>query len=292
MRKEKIIISCDTTVALSKEDIAKLNYNVIPLNAIADGIEYHDTVDIDANRLSQMMRNGAKVSTSTPTIGEIESFFDNIFEKTKADVIIHFTISSKLSSMFSLFTTVCNERYGDKVIVVDSMSICCFIENQIRYATHLVETTDLSAKEIAEKVTADLVKTEGIVFIPDSLEYLKRGGRISPAVAAIAGFIGVIPVLTFGDGVVGKKGVTRTAQKAMATAYKEWEENIANFESDYELVFLYSDEVVKEKADKLISYIHEFVTKREISLFKISLNVIAHTGPGTFGFGYRKKVKM
>ena len=146
MRKEKIIISCDTTVALSKEDISKLNYNVIPLNAIADGIEYHDTVDIDANRLSQMMRNGAKVSTSTPTIGEIESFFDNIFEKTKADVIIHFTISSKLSSMFSLFTTVCNERYGDKVIVVDSMSICCFIENQVRYATHLVETNDLSAK--------------------------------------------------------------------------------------------------------------------------------------------------
>ena len=78
----------------------------------------------------------------------------------------------------------------------------------------------------------------------------------------------------------------------MATAYKEWEENIANFESDYELVFLYSDEAVKEKANKLISYIHEFVTKREISLFKISLNVIAHTGPGTFGLGYRKKVKM
>lgn len=292
MRKEKIVISCDTTVALSKEDILKQNYNVIPLNAIADGVEYHDTVDIDANRLSEMMRNGAKISTSTPTIGEIESFFDEIFERTKADVIIHFTISSKLSSMFSLFTTVCNERYGDKVIVVDSLSLCCFMEQQVKYATYLAENTDLSANEIASKVTSELVGTEDVVFIPDSLEYLKRGGRISPAVAAIAGFIGVIPVLTFGDGVVGKKGLTRTAQKAMATAYKEWEQNIPNFENDYELVFFYSDEAVKAKAEKLISYLNEFVTKREIKLFKISLNVIAHTGPGTFGLGYRKKVKM
>ena len=50
------------------------------------------TVDIDANKLSDLMRKGAKVSTSTPTIADIENYFDNLFEKTKADYIIHFTI--------------------------------------------------------------------------------------------------------------------------------------------------------------------------------------------------------
>ena len=292
MRKEKIIISCDTTVALRKEYIQQNNYYVIPLNAIADGVEYHDTVDIDANKLSELMRKGAKISTSTPSIGEIEDYFDNVFKETNADTIIHFTISSDLSSMFSLFTTVCKEKYGDKVIVVDSKSICTYIEQQVKYATYLVENTTLSASEIVAKINEELTGTGDLVFIPDSLEYLKRGGRISGAVATIANFIGVVPVLTFNNGVVGKKGVTRTAQKAMLTAYREWEANIKDFETDYELILLYSDENVMEKANKLLAYIHEFVTKREISVSQISLNVIAHTGPGTFGFGYRKKVKM
>lgn len=292
MRKEKIVVSCDTTVALKKEYIKENNLNVIPLNAIADGIEYHDTVDIDANKLSELMRKGAKISTSTPTIGEIEMYFDEIFERTKADVIVHFTISSKLSSMFSLFTTVCKERYGEKVIVVDSLSICTYIHQQVLYTQHLINTTDLTAEEIVKKVNEELTGTGDLVFIPDSLEYLKRGGRISPAVATIANFIGVVPVLTFNNGVVGKKGVTRTAQKAMFTAFKEWNENIANFESDYDLVLMYSDEGVKEKMEKVLAYIKEFVTNREISVSQISLNVIAHTGPGTFGFGYKKKVKM
>lgn len=292
MRKEKIVVSCDTTVALKKEYIKENNLNVIPLNAIADGIEYHDTVDIDANKLSELMRKGAKISTSTPTIGEIEMYFDEIFERTKADVIVHFTISSKLSSMFSLFTTICKERYGEKVIVVDSLSICTYIHQQVLYTQHLINTTDLTAEEIVKKVNEELTGTGDLVFIPDSLEYLKRGGRISPAVATIANFIGVVPVLTFNNGVVGKKGVTRTAQKAMFTAFKEWNENIANFESDYDLVLMYSDEGVKEKMEKVLAYIKEFVTNREISVSQISLNVIAHTGPGTFGFGYKKKVKM
>ena len=78
----------------------------------------------------------------------------------------------------------------------------------------------------------------------------------------------------------------------MLTAFKEWNEYIPNFESDYDLVLMYSDEGVKEKMEKVLAYIKEFVTNREISVSQISLNVIAHTGPGTFGFGYKKKVKM
>ena len=180
----KIIVSCDTTIAMSKSKIDELGLNVIPLNTIADGVEYHDTVDIDAEKLCELMRNGAKISTSTPTIGEIEEYFDRLFEESKADVIIHFTISSKLSSMFSLFTTVCEERYGDKVKVIDSHSICCFMANQVLYAKQLVEE-GLDVNEIIEKVS-ELKDKESVIFIPESLEYLKRGGRISPAVATIA----------------------------------------------------------------------------------------------------------
>lgn len=283
---KKIIVSCDTTIAMSKSKIDELGLNVIPLNTIADGVEYHDTVDIDAEKLCELMRNGAKISTSTPTIGEIEEYFDRLFEESKADVIIHFTISSELSSMFSLFTTVCEERYGDKVKVVDSHSICCFMANQVLYAKQLVEE-GLDVDEIIEKVS-ELKDKESVIFIPESLEYLKRGGRISPAVATIANLIGVLPILTFKDGVVGKQGVTRTVKKAFMSNFEEWNKNIPSFKEDYVLVVLSaSDDFEKiNKAKEILDIINPGM---EIIFSNLSLNVTAHTGPGVIGLGIMKK---
>lgn len=282
----KIIVSCDTTIAMSKSKIDELGLNVIPLNTIADGVEYHDTVDIDAEKLCELMRKGAKISTSTPTIGEIEEYFDRLFEESKADVIIHFTISGKLSSMFSLFTTVCEERYGDKVKVVDSQSICCFMANQVLYAKKLAEE-GFEVEEIIEKVST-LKGSESIVFIPESLEYLKRGGRISPAVATIANLIGVLPILTFKDGVVGKQGVTRTVKKAFMTSFEEWNKTIPSFKEDYVLVILSAskDEEKINKAKEILDIINPGM---EIIFRNLSLNVTAHTGPGVIGLGIMKK---
>lgn len=283
---KKIIVSCDTTIAMSKSKIDELGLNVIPLNTIADGVEYHDTVDIDAEKLCELMRNGAKISTSTPTIGEIEEYFDRLFEESKADVIIHFTISSELSSMFSLFTTVCEERYGDKVKVIDSHSFCCFMANQVLYAKQLVEE-GLDVDEIIEKVS-ELKDKESVIFIPESLEYLKRGGRISPAVATIANLIGVLPILTFKDGVVGKQGVTRTVKKAFMSNFEEWNKNIPSFKEDYVLVVLSaSDDFEKiNKAKEILDIINPGM---EIIFRNLSLNVTAHTGPGVIGLGIMKK---
>ena len=289
METKKIIISCDTTIAMSKEKIQEMGLNVIPLNAIADGVEYHDTVDIDAAKLCELMRNGAKITTSTPTIIEIEEYFDNLFEKTNADTIIHFTISSKLSSMFSLFTTVCQERYGDKVIVVDSMSICCFMANQVLFAKQLAEN-GYSAEEIVSKVS-ELKETEQIIFVPESLEYLKNGGRISPAVAAIANLIGVLPILTFKNGVVGKEGVTRTVKKAFMTAYKNWEETIPNFKEDY-VLYILASALEEEKINKAKEILEVIKPDMEVRYDTLSLNVTAHAGPGALGISIMKKYKM
>lgn len=285
----KTVISCDTTIALNKQQILENNYHVIPLNAIADGVEYHDTVDIDADKLSQLMKKGAKVSTSTPTIREIEEYFDNLFKETNADVIIHFTISSKLSSMYSLFTTVCAEKYQDRVKVVDSLSICYYIQQQVELATKLANE-GVDPDEIIATVKEKLIGTGEIVFVPESLQYLKNGGRISPAVATIANLIGITPVLCFKDGVVGKKGVTRTTRKAIVTAINEWKENIPNLKDEYDFIVLATDDHSQHLLDKVIEIVKEIAPEMNYKEVKISLNVTAHAGPGTVGLGIAKKI--
>lgn len=288
MEHKKIVISCDSTIAMTKDDILSNNLHVIPLNTIVDGKEYHDTIDIDSLKLCELMRNGAKISTSTPSPVEIENYFDELFASTNADIIIHYTISSKLSSMFSLFTTVCNGKYGNKVKVVDSLSICKWMANQVLFAQKLANE-GLDADEIIKTVKDTLSQTEDCVFLPESIEYLKRGGRIKPAIAALVNFIGVLPILTFKDGEVGKKGVTRTLTKAFTNALKEWLESIENIKENYSLLILWNDNASLEKVEKIKAIIKEYAPDMDVVLGNISLNVTAHAGPGTVALGILKK---
>lgn len=282
-----IIISCDTTVALTKQEINDLHIEAIPLNAIADGVEYHDTVDIDALGLCKLMRNGAKISTSTPTPVEIENYFDEIFERTKADRIIHFTISSKLSSMFNLFTRICNEKYGDKVVVVDSLSICEYIVNLVKYAKEMANAGK-DVDEIVRRVN-EIKNDVDLVFIPETLKYLKNGGRISPAIATLAGLIGVLPVLCLKDGGLEKKCVTRTAKKAYTTALEEWK-NIKDFEKNYRIIVMEAD--CPNAVAGAMATAKEYFPNVQIDHTIVSLNVIAHTGPGTIGIGRVRKYNV
>lgn len=285
----KIIISCDTTIALSKEKIIEYGLYVISLNAIVDGVEFHDTVDIDANKLCIMMKNGARVTTSTPTPNEIYNHFDNIIAKENPDYIIHFTISSKLSSMFNLFTRLCEEKYGERVIVVDSLSICRWMLNQVLYAKRLAEDGN-DVKTILQRVKEDLNDTEDCYFIPGSLVYLRRGGRISAATASLGNLIGVVPILTFRHGVVGKSGITRTVRKAIISNLMTWKKEYPDIEKNYTILLLSTDKSCEGKLAKVSELVDEVfpsITKEESFM---SLNVTAHAGPDSIGVGLLKKI--
>ena len=110
-----------------------------------------------------------------------------------------------------------------------------YIQQQVDYAITLANQNE-DVDTIVEKVYNKFHGTGEIVFIPDSLLYLKRGGRISPAIAAIANLIGVIPILTFKDGEVGKKGVTRTAKKAFLNAISEWRSTYSDLAENYDIL--------------------------------------------------------
>ena len=134
----KIAISSDSTCAISQAKSKELGIYILPLNVIVDGHEYHDDITINQEQLKTMMRSGSKIQTSTPTPYEIESYFDKIFDQGY-DKIIHFTISSKLSSMYSLFTVTCKEKYGNKIEVIDSLGVCSFMGNLVKNAKRLAD---------------------------------------------------------------------------------------------------------------------------------------------------------
>lgn len=279
----KIAISSDSTCAITQAEAKEIGIYVLPLNVIIDGNEYHDDITIHQDELTKMMRGGSKIQTSTPTPYEIETYFDRIFE-AGYDKVIHFTISSKLSSMFSLFTVTCKEKYGDKIEVIDSLGVCSFMGNLVRRAKRLADEGK-EAKEIVDEVKTYINQDE-IYFVPESLTFLKNGGRVSPTVAMIGNMLGIKPLLKFSNGEIQKQGTVRTYKKAFSDAFELFKTKNLN-PQDYEFHILEFDSM--NAANEVKEMAKEAFPEYNIIITPISINVCAHCGPGTVGIGYCKK---
>lgn len=276
----KIAISSDSTCSISQIQSKELGIYILPLNVIVDGNEYHDDVTINQEQLKTMMRNGSKIQTSTPTPYEIETYFDKIFAEGY-DKVIHFTISSKLSSMYSLFTITCKEKYGDKIEVIDSLGVCSFMGNLVKRAKRLVDE-GVSFEETVEEVKSYINKDE-LYFVPESLTFLKNGGRVSPTVALIGNMLGIKPLLRFHDGEILKQGTVRTYRKAVNEILELFKEKDLN-PKDFEFHVIEFDSM--NAAEEVVDIIKKAYPDFDIIITPISINVCAHCGPGTVGFGY------
>ena len=275
----KIAISCDSTCSISRKEAAEMGIFILPLNVIVDEVEYHDGIDINQEKLAKLMRKGGKIKTSTPTYGELEKFFTEIFEKGY-EKIIHICISSKLTSIFNMTTQYCQEYFGDKVVVIDSLSVCSFMGNLVRYAKYLEEKGS-TPEEIVAKVESRKGKEE-IVVIPETLTYLQRGGRVSPTIAKLGNMIGMKPELLFQNGALEKGKMVRVVKKACLSTIEEFKKRNYN-PDEYEVHVISFDCADLENFvfEAAIENMHGFIVHKT----PLSINVCGHAGPGTVGIG-------
>ena len=279
----KILISTDTSCLVKNGMLEKLGISVFPLNVIIDGEEYLDGVTINQAELCEAMKNGKTIKTSTPAYGVILEYFDKLFSEGY-DHIIHFTISSKLSSMYNLFYGIGEEHYQGKLTVIDSYSVSTAMLNNVLFAYEEINKgTDIESivKEIENRK-----EKNSISFIPENLNALKNGGRISPAIAAIANTIGIKPLIVLEDGALEKDKMIKNVKNALSERLNNALATKPSEEYDYTLVSFYPKEVVynnlkneclKVLGDNLLEGI-------------IPINVCAHCGPGTIGLIVSPKV--
>lgn len=279
----KIALSMDTSCTINKDLAKDLNIFVFPLNVIVDGVEYLDGVTISQDELLTSMRGNKSIKTSTPPPGDIIEYFKNIFAQGY-DQIIHFTISSKLSSMNTLFNDISKEYFDNKIIVIDSYSVCSLMLSHVLCAYEMLQNgkSPLEIKDEIEKRKEDSF----VVFIPENLKALKNGGRISPTIAALCNLIGIKPVLCFKDGALEKDSITKNVKRTMHDKINELVQKFPKENYDYTLVSFDCDEALIEF---LKSELNIFLNGYQTAVLPIAINVCAHCGPGTFGLLVSKK---
>ncbi len=200
---EKIRIITD-----SGSDIPQ-NYNehitVLPMSIRFGDTEYRDGIDINTTQFyEKLIESDELPTTSLVSPGTFEETYKKAIDNGEKVVVI--TISSKLSGTYQSATLAALE-YPDDVFVVDSMNVACAEQILALRGVELIEQ-GMTAQEIAKELEAEREKIH-ILAVLDTLEYLKKGGRISSAVAFVGGALNLKPVVTCCDGEVAMIGKAR-----------------------------------------------------------------------------------
>lgn len=272
----KVLVSTDTSCLINYELLKKHGISVFPLNVIIDGEEYLDGVTIDQKQLRDAMRGNKKVQTSTPPLGQVSAYFEGLFEQGY-DHIIHFTISSKLSSMNQLFNNVASQFDG-KVTIIDGYSVSALMLSHVLYAFDEV-SKGTEIKDIVSAIEKRKLDSK-VVFIPENLTALKNGGRISPAIAAIGNTLGLKPVIALKDGALVKDSMTRNVKKTFMDSIASMLKDYPDSEYDYTVVEFDANEKV---VDSIIEHLSSLLSDNKVVRGIVPINVCAHCGPGTIG---------
>ena len=280
----KILISTDTSCLVKADTFKNHDISVFPLNVLIDGVEYLDTVSINQDELNVAMRDKKQIKTSTPPMGVVIEYFENLFEKGY-DRIIHFTISSKFSSMYSLFSTVSSNYFEDRITVIDAYSVSSAMLSLVFYAYDEV-SKNTSIEDICKGIE-ERKPLSKIHFIPENLTALKNGGRISPTVAMIGNTLGLKPVISLVDGELVKESMTRNVKTSFYKLIDDFIDN--NDYQNYDFTLINFDG--KEQTVSVIeNHINSKIGENKVVKGIIPINVCAHCGPGTIGVVITPKI--
>jgi len=279
---KKVAFLCDSSADISKAEAEALDIHVIRMPIIIDGVSYVEEETIKDHEIIDALHRDAKVTTTQPSLGEIMTIWDNLL-KTH-DEVFYFPLSSKLSGTCrNAIQLAQQERFKDKVIVVDSTFACYPIVKMLEIAR------DMYAKGYDGKQIKQKFEEEGELFailIPENLNALKNGGRISPAAAALAGLLKIHPLLKVEHGAIDVQDKVRTLTKAYKAGLDACLQNVNP--EDYYWMIIDADN--REASDELKALLEETCGQPvEQRVFKAVL--LSHTGSGTIGFGRYKKIQ-
>ncbi len=276
----KICVVTDDNAGFSKQEINELGIYVVRMPILIDEDTYFENISIDEKTFYQKMADNADIKTSQPAPGEIMELWDNLLKTY--DAILHIPMSSGLSEECNT-AKVLAQNYEGKVFVVDNHRISVTLKAAVRDALKLIKEGK-DPEYIREYLTKDGLNST-IYIMVDTLKYLKKGGRITPAAALIGGALHLKPVLTLlGQKLDAfKKAIgTKKAKLIMIDAIKN---DLATKFKDYKKEDLIFSMAYTYDFDEAIQFKKEFaeaigIDEKQIEMNPLSLSVATHIGPG------------
>ena len=285
---KKIAIVTDSNSGITQEMGKTMGIHVIPMPFFIDGELFLEDITLTQEEFYKRLGEDSDISTSQPSPGEVMECWDELLKEY--DEIVHIPMSSGLSSTCHAAQSL-SQEYEGKVCVVDNQRISVTQKQSVEDAI-VLRDAGKSASEIKEILEAE--KLQASIYITvDTLKYLKKGGRVTPAAAALGTVLNLKPVLQIQgekldafSKVRGWKAAKRTMLKAIE---KDLNDRFADVREDMVLGMAYT--CSKEEAQEWKQEIAEKFPEYEIVEGPLSMSVACHIGPGAMAVTCMKKVR-
>ena len=276
-----VTILTDSTSYLGDEIRKELNIKMVSLN-LTFGNDSMREIDIDNDRFYKMMATNGIPTSSQPSVGDIYNEMLEVVEKGNSLCCIF--ISSDMSGTLStgqIAKEMVMEKYSDaKIEIVDSRSNCM----QLGFAVIMAAKAAKAGKTLEQVKDAALenIKRSRFLFIPENLDYLKKGGRIGGASALLGNLFKIIPILTVENGKTTILMKVRTKKNAVSAMADTMLQDISDYALG-EIVVQHID--CLDEARELAKMIKEKL-KVNIEIMDIGPVIGLHVGPGTIAIAY------
>lgn len=286
---KKIAIVTDDNSGITPEEAKKLGIYIIKMPVLIDGTEYYEYDNLTSEQFYKFLEEDRDVKTSQPSPGNVMNLWENLLKDY--DEIVHIPMSSGLSESCNTAKSLA-ENFDGNVFVVDNHRISVTLKRSVLDAINL---RDKGYDGAAIKETLEATKGDSSIYIMvDTLKYLKKGGRVTPAGAALGATFHIKPILQIQGGRLDAKAKVIGVKKAKLKLVEFAKEDLikrfkylAN-KGEYEIEIAYTYD--KSLAEDLIKLLQEQIPDLpEIaSVNPLSLSIATHIGPGAMAVAISK----
>ena len=286
----RICVITDDNSGFTKKEAAEIGIKVLRMPIIVDGEVFFQDENLSYYQFFKFLEEDKDIKTSQPSPGDVLKIWDEALKEY--DAIIHIPMTSGLSeSCHSAQLLAEQEEYKGKVFVVDNHRISITLKRSVYDALNLIKQGKNPAeiKQILEETKSD----SSIFVMVDTLKYLKKGGRVTPAGAALGATLHVKPVLQIMGGkldayakVMGVKKAKRTMLDAIQHELENKFKNYSKDELDFAVAYTYDEEASIEWQKEVEEKFGVTNTIRN----PLSLSVSTHIGPGALAIAVSRKI--
>lgn len=285
----KIAIMTDSNSGITQEQGKQEGILVIPMPFNIEGKTYMEDIDLSQEQFYTMLSEGTDISTSQPSPEKVLKYWENALKT--CDEVVHIPMSSGLSGSCETATMLA-EDFGGRVQVVNNQRISVTQRQSVLDAAALAKAGK-SAAQIKDILEAE--KYESSIYIMvDTLKYLRKGGRITPAAAALGSLLRLKPVLQIQGGKLDAYAKARTVKQARKMMIDAMKHDLKTRfgKANGENVTLHAAYTLDTKAaEDFCTEIREIFPNHEIHMDPLSLSVACHIGPGSIAIACSKIIK-
>ena len=283
----RIGIVTDSNSGITQAQAARMGVFVLPMPFTIDGQDYFEDISLTQREFYEKLREGSDIATSQPSPEAVMNLWDQVLGEY--DQVVHIPMSSALSGSCQTARMLA-EDYGGRVQVADNRRISV---TQLQAAADAVQMAGkgMDAAQIRQKLE-ETGPDSSIYITVDTLKYLKKGGRITPAAAALGTLLRIKPVLTIQGGKLDAFAKARTMKQAktimLAALSRDLEQRFEDPEAErthLEIAHTDSEEAALELKEELQA---AFPKTGESVMAPLSLSISCHIGPGALAVACTK----